>query len=133
MPAESDSGGIGCLHEDALDELPVRNTKLVTTGVIPADSPQPAETASRPDENFKCACKLRAIELFVVVLTGDLPPTLPVRRRLDEPHSQMSIARITTIRTDCVLSRHNPPLIEISAHPIVPGVQNVLFFLAAIT
>jgi hypothetical protein len=37
----------------------------------------------------------------------------------------MSIARTPVIRADCVVSCHNPALLEIVAHPIVPRVRDI--------
>jgi hypothetical protein len=36
----------------------------------------------------------------------------------------MEFTRTTTKRADCVVSWHNPPLLEIVAQPIVPRVTN---------
>jgi hypothetical protein len=37
----------------------------------------------------------------------------------------MLAARTTIICADCVVSWHNPPLLEIVAQPIVPRVKNI--------
>jgi hypothetical protein len=68
--------------------------------------------------------------LMVVLLAGDLPPALPVHRRLDEPRFQMPISRTIIICADCVVCWHNPVLLEIVAYPIVPRVQNIFFLIA---
>jgi hypothetical protein len=62
---------------------------------------------------------------LVVLLAGDRPPSLPVRQRLHEPRFQMLMAWTTAIRADCVMSWHNPPLLEIVAYSIVPRVRNI--------
>jgi hypothetical protein len=70
--------------------------------VIPADIHEPDEAALLAARNRKRARKIGAVELLVV-LAGDLPPALPVRRRLDEPRFQMILARSPRDRADCVV------------------------------
>jgi hypothetical protein len=128
--AKSDIGGIGRLLEEVPEDLPRRNVKAVTPTVVPADVHDPDEAALLAIRNRKCSSQKAAVELLIVLLAGDLSPALPVFRHFDEPRFQMSTARTITIRADCVVSWHNPPLLEIIAYPIVPRVRNIFFFLA---
>jgi hypothetical protein len=130
MYAKSDIGGIGGILDEGPEDLPRRNANLVTPVVIPFDVDQPDAAALLAARNRKCVGKPLAVELFVVLLAGDLSPVLPVRRRLDEPRFQMFTARTIAIRADCVVSWHNPPLLEIVANPIVPRVRNIFFLVA---
>jgi hypothetical protein len=114
------------LLDEAPEDLPRRNVNGVIPPVVPADVHQPDEAALPATRNGKCAKKPLAVEQLVVLLAGDIP----VRRRLDEPRFPMRIARTLFIRADCVVCWHNPPLLEIIAHPIVPRVRNI--FIAAI-
>jgi hypothetical protein len=66
------------LLEEGPEDLPPINAKAVTPKAIPADVHQPHEAALPAARNRKCACKRLAAELVVVLLAGDLPPTLPV-------------------------------------------------------
>jgi hypothetical protein len=60
--------------------------------VIPADVHQPDEVTFIGVRNRKYACKTWAVELPIVLLAGDLPPALSIRRRLNEPRFQMGLA-----------------------------------------
>jgi hypothetical protein len=62
---------------------------LATPEVIPADVRQPDEPALLAARNRKCAGKLIAVELLVVLLAGDFLSVLPVRPRFDEPRFQL--------------------------------------------
>jgi hypothetical protein len=112
--------------EKAPEDLPRRNENAVTPGIIPADVHEPDEAALSTARNRKCASKIWAVELLVVLLAGDLPPTLPVRRRLDQARFQMIIAPRTIIGADCVACWANSPLLDLIANPIVPCVRNLL-------
>jgi hypothetical protein len=121
--ADSGIGGIGCLLEEVSEDFTRRNLKAVAPTMVSTDVHWPDEAALRAARNRKCASKPLGVELLVVLLAADLPPALPVRRRLDEPRFQMRKARATTIRADRMVCWHNPPLIEIVAQPIVPRVE----------
>jgi hypothetical protein len=77
-------GGIGRLLDELPEDLPRRNVNGVIPAVVPADVHQPDETALPAARNPKCGSKPLAIELLVALLAGDLPPALPLHRRLDE-------------------------------------------------
>jgi hypothetical protein len=113
--AKSDIGGIGRSLDEAPEDLPRRDAKNVIPKVIPDDVHQPDEAALPAARNRKCATKPLAVELLIFLLVGDLPPILPVHRRLDEPRFPLIIARRTTRRADCVVRWRNPPLLEIVA------------------
>jgi hypothetical protein len=81
MESESDIRGIYRLLEDALKDLPHRNCKNITPAVVPVDVHQPDEAAAPVICNRKCGRKPTPVAL----LASDLPPVLPVHRRLDEP------------------------------------------------
>jgi hypothetical protein len=68
---------------------------LVTPDVISVDIHQSDEAALSSGRNRTCTIKTPAIELPLVLLAGDLSPTLPVRRRLDEPRFQKYAVWIT--------------------------------------
>jgi hypothetical protein len=100
--------------------------KDITPEVVPADLNQPDKVALPAARNRKRASQQLVGELLVVLLAGDLPPALPVHRRLDQPRFQMPTARRTIIiQANCVVRWHNPPLLEIVAHPIAPRVRNI--------
>jgi hypothetical protein len=82
---ETHMEGIVYLLTEASEDLPCRNVKAVIPVVIPADVHQPDEAAVPAASNRKCACKKHVAELFAVLLAGDIPLAIPVRRRLDEP------------------------------------------------
>jgi hypothetical protein len=82
-----------CLLDEGPEELPRRNAKAVVPVVIPADLHEPDEAALLAVRDGESASKLRAVELLLVLLAGNLPPVLPVRRRLDEPRLQMGFIR----------------------------------------
>jgi hypothetical protein len=130
--AKSDIGGIGCLLEEAPEDLPRRNVEAVTPVAVPVDIHQPDEPALPAAGQRKCASKPTAVEPVVVLIASDLPPALSVRRRFDELQFQMRPARITAKHAHCVVSWHNPSLLETVAYPIVPGVWDI-FFLQAIS
>jgi hypothetical protein len=123
-------GGIGLLDEAPKDVLR-RNEKAVIPEVVPADVHEPDKAALPAARNRKCATKPVAVELPVVLLAGELPLALPAGG-LDEPRFQMRKARAIFMRADCVVSWHNPPLLEIVAHPVVLRVRNI-FCLPAIS
>jgi hypothetical protein len=84
----------------------------------------------KPDEaglaaacNGKYASNTGPVQLFVVLFAGDHPPALPIRRHLNKPQSQMTMA---TVCADCVMRWPNPPLLEIEARQNVPRLRNSL-------
>jgi hypothetical protein len=129
MYAKSDIGEIGRLLDKVPEDLPRSNHKAVNPIVVPADIHQPDEAALSAARNRKCGGKSAAVQLSVVLLAGDLPPALPVRRRLVEPRFQMRTARTTSIRVDCAVRWCNPPLLEIAADSIVSRVRNIFLLL----
>jgi hypothetical protein len=72
--------------------------------VVRADISKPGKAALAASHNQKCACKIYAIELVVFLIAGDLPPALPVHRRLDEPGFQMRITRSAIMYADSAMS-----------------------------
>jgi hypothetical protein len=115
---------IGCLLNEAPEDLPRRNgngvlTRAVSAGVHPLDDAALPAARSR-----KCASKPLAVELPIALLASDRPLVLLVRRGLNEPRCQMMIAWIPTISADCQVTWYNPPLLEIVAQPVVPRVWN---------
>jgi hypothetical protein len=76
--SESNIGGIGSLLDNSPEDLPRRNASAVTPGVIPADVYKSHEAALLTARNRKCASKLEALDLLVILFAGDLPPLLPV-------------------------------------------------------
>jgi hypothetical protein len=126
--AERESGmeGIGSLRDEAPEDLPRGDHKAVIPGVIFADVYQPDETAFPATRNLKCGSKQFTVEVFVVLLAGDLLLVLPVRQRLDEPRFQMRTTWSTPKRADCVVCWHNSLLLQIVAHPIVPRLLNIV-------
>jgi hypothetical protein len=87
--------------------------------MIPADVHQPDEAALRAVCNHKCAGRP-----VVVRLTGNLPPGLSIRRRLNEPRLHMMTTR-ATISVNCIMCWHKPPLLEIITDPFVRRVRNI--------
>jgi hypothetical protein len=98
---ESNIGGIGGLLDEAPEDLTGSNAKEITAAVISADVHRPDEAALPAARNRKSASEILAAELLVVLLAGDLPPLLPVPRRLDDPRIRMFIARNSCI---CVVT-----------------------------
>jgi hypothetical protein len=82
--SENEIRGIGLLKE-APEDIPRRNDKVITLGVIPVDARQSDEAALPTTRDRECGHKSLTVELLVVILAGDLPPTLPVHLRLDYP------------------------------------------------
>jgi hypothetical protein len=64
--------------------------------------------------------------LLVVLSVVHLAPLLPLRRRLDEPRSQMMTIRNPIIQADGIMCWDDPPPLEIVTHPIVPRARNIL-------
>jgi hypothetical protein len=91
--------------------------------VIPDDVHEPDEAGLAAACNGKYACNTGPVQLFVVLFAGDHPPALPIRRRLNKPQFQMTMA---TICADCVMRWRNPPLLEIDARQNVARVRNIL-------
>jgi hypothetical protein len=118
---ESDIQGIGCLLNEASQDLTRRNHKSVISELIPANVHQLNEAALPAARNCKASREIPAVEFLVV----DLTPGLPVRRRLDGPQFQMTIAQTITVRANCRVSGHDPPLIEIAVRPIVSRVAKI--------
>jgi hypothetical protein len=88
------------------EDLPRVNPKAVIPEVIPASVHQPDDAALLAARNRKRASRTRSVDLLAVLIAGDLPPVLPVRRCLDEPRFQMCPARTSTHRCR---QHHNEP------------------------
>jgi hypothetical protein len=122
------------LLNEAPEDLPTINDKAVIPEVVLANVHQPDEAALPAARDRKCACKPLAVELLVAqpatTFAVHLPPARTVQGRLDDPRSQMRIAKSLAIRADRVVSWHNSPRFEVVPHPIVPRVRNVFCPLA---
>jgi hypothetical protein len=122
--SKSNIGRIGCLLNEGPEDLARRNLKAVIPAAIHADVHQPDEAAF-PARHSKRVRKPDAVKLLVVLFVVDLPPALPIFRRLDDSRFQMVTARISITCADHVVRWHNPLLLEIVAQPMIPHVRNI--------
>lgn len=82
---KTEIGGIGGLPDEDRKDLPRRNPNVVSPYVIPAHVHQLNEGELPTERTRKCASKISATELLVLLLEDDYGPIAPVHRCLDKP------------------------------------------------